>query len=105
MSGKHFQPSKSRKREQQERYINSALQMWFDDNGEEEFTTRTLMSLFIENKDKYKSSFKGIKTLRNIPTVYVVSRYISTLPYISKVCDSKSLWKIDGDKYVMDRKV
>ena len=101
MNGKHFQPNKSRKRKLQDKYIDFALGLWFDINGEEPFTVRRVISLFIENKDLYKSRFR----LRNIPTTYVVSRYVSTLPYVSKVDSNKALWKIDGDKYVMDREV
>jgi len=101
MSGKHYQPSKSKKRKLQDRYINFALNLWFESSGEEPFTVRELLSNFIENKDKYKSRFR----IRNIPTTYVVSRYISTLPFIERVCDARAKWKINGDKYVMDREV
>jgi len=101
MNGEFTQARKSRKRRVQDKYIDFGLMLWYEINKEETFTVREILSTFIDNKDKYESRFR----LRNIPSVYMASRYISTLPYTIKVCNKKALWKIDGDKYVMDRKV
>jgi len=101
MNGKFTQARKSRKRINQDRIINFGLKMWFDLNKEAPFTVREILSLSIDNKDKYE----GSANFKHIPSVYMASRYISVLPFINKVCSKKALWKIDGDKYVMDRKV
>jgi|TARA_R100000030_G_scaffold54958_1_gene41411 hypothetical protein len=100
MNGKFTQARKSRKRKNQDRYIDFGLKMWFDLNKEEPFTVREILSISIDNKDKYE----GNTNFKNMPSVYLASRYISILPFITKVSD-KGYWKIDGDKYVMDREV